>query len=104
MAGLLVVQRKIKLNIHVKLNIRKMTFNELHTDRQLDIVSDCLNSMNNPLEHIIEQVTTELNEYGFQDVNVMYAGFGSQGDGASFTSDSIDISIFMLNHFYHVSM
>lgn len=72
------------------------TFKELDENRQLEIVSNSINSMNDPLEYMVENVTTELEEYGFEDPEIMYSGFHSQGDGASFTCKHVNIEKFLL--------
>lgn len=41
-------------------------------------------------EHIYEEWTTELEEMGFDGIEISYNGFWSQGDGASFTAESFD--------------
>lgn len=41
-------------------------------------------------EHIYEEWTTELEEMGFDGIEISYSGFWSQGDGASFTAESFD--------------
>ncbi len=42
-------------------------------------------------ESTIEDLTEDLNKLGFEGVEIGFSGFWSQGDGASFTADSIDI-------------
>lgn len=44
---------------------------------------------------IIEGAEEDLRDAGFNNVKVMYSGFGSQGDGACFICDSIDFSKFL---------
>lgn len=67
-------------------------FKELSDDRQLDLVDFIVNeSWHSDLLAIIE---SELREYGFKDAEISYSGFYSQGDGASFTSSSIDLNLF----------
>lgn len=46
-------------------------------------------------EFIIDEVKAELESYGFEDVEIYYSGFWSQGDGASFTGRLSDIRKFM---------
>ena len=42
---------------------------------------------------IIEGIREELSLYGLEDVDVRWTGFYSQGDGLSFTSDTIDTDL-----------
>lgn len=43
----------------------------------------------------LEDWERDLESMGFDDVNISFSGFWSQGDGASFTSGSIDIEKFL---------
>jgi hypothetical protein len=42
-------------------------------------------------ESLIEECTTGLESIGFNGAEIAWSGFSSQGDGASFTSDSVDL-------------
>lgn len=42
-------------------------------------------------ENVYEDWTRRLEELGFNDVEISFSGFSSQGDGASFTAKSIDV-------------
>lgn len=46
---------------------------------------------------IIESAKEELKKAGFGDCEVNYTGFYSQGDGASFTTEGIDLEQYMRN-------
>lgn len=46
-------------------------------------------------ECIKEEYHEKLKAVGFSDVDSAYSGFWSQGDGASFTADSVDIEKFL---------
>jgi hypothetical protein len=44
---------------------------------------------------IIEHHIEKLEELGFDDPKIEYSGFWSRGDGASFTSKSLDLQVFL---------
>lgn len=46
-------------------------------------------------DFIIEQAKEDLEKAGFGDCTINYTGFCSQGDGASFTTDGIDLEKYM---------
>lgn len=60
-------------------------------DKHRDINVDC----SEWCEHITSKFYEELNAIGFEGVESQYSGFCSQGDGASFTAESIDIEKFL---------
>jgi hypothetical protein len=41
---------------------------------------------------VLEEAKVALSELGFIDADIQYSGFWSQGDGASFTCESVDLS------------
>lgn len=41
-------------------------------------------------QFVTDNWTTKLEALGFNDIDISFSGFGSQGDGASFTAKSID--------------
>jgi hypothetical protein len=64
-------------------------FKELSEDRQFEIVE---NSMGDDWhESIIEDIKAELEELGISEPDIQFSGFWSQGDGASFTCDGVDL-------------
>lgn len=44
---------------------------------------------------IYEGMREHLREYGIDNIKLQFSGFGSQGDGASFTTDNIDLVKFI---------
>ena len=38
-------------------------------------------------DYLIQEFSEDMKKFGLENVKVMYSGFGSQGDGASFTAD-----------------
>jgi hypothetical protein len=65
-------------------------FKELPEERQREIVENGM-----PEEwhdFTIEKIQEELSEYGFENTEVSYSGWHSQGDGASFTCESVCMS------------
>lgn len=46
-------------------------------------------------EPLIEDAVNELAENGFEDAEIAFTGFWSQGDGASFTCKRIDVPLFL---------
>lgn len=65
-------------------------FKELSEERQYEIVTERM--PDDWHDFTIEEIKKELSEYGFDDVEVSYSGWHSQGDGASFTCDSVCMS------------
>ena len=49
-------------------------------------------------EYIIDNHTQKLKSLGFNEVKIAFSGFGSQGDGASFTCESIDFKKWLLEN------
>jgi hypothetical protein len=49
-------------------------------------------------DFIFEDWTSKLEALGYNKSEIMFNGFGSQGDGASFTTDSIDLWTFIKAH------
>lgn len=46
-------------------------------------------------ELTLDEWEAKLEEQGFEDPTISYSGFGSQGDGASFTCKSVDVDKFL---------
>lgn len=46
---------------------------------------------------ILEDWEEKLKGMGFESPKIYFSGFGSQGDGASFTSDGVDLPVFLKN-------
>lgn len=78
--------------------LEMVEFNKLSEERQLNIVS---NHMNNTewYEDIYITFRAELEEDGFEDIDISFTGFWSQGDGASFTAKSLLVDEFFLRHY-----
>lgn len=70
-------------------------FKELSEQRQLKLVSNMMECNSYWQDYIIDELTNELNSYGFIDINIDYTGFNNQGDGASFTASYVDIYKFV---------
>jgi len=76
--------------------MEKLPFNDLPEDRQLEILSGRMEHMDDYWhECIISDFTEELESFGFREPEINFSGFWSQGDGASFTSNRIDILQFI---------
>lgn len=75
-----------------------MKFNELNAQQQAKAL-DKHRDINVDYDGWCEEVTSEHHEklkaVGFEDVESQYSGFCSQGDGASFTADNVDIEKFL---------
>ena len=73
-----------------------LKFKELTEDRKWEIVEDYMGDY--WWEPIIEEAVEELEEHGFDDADIQFTGFWSQGDGASFTCKHIDVTRFIKKH------
>lgn len=71
-------------------------FKELSDDRKWEIVSNHISD--DWHDDLIQVFEDELQESGFNQSTISYSGFWSQGDGASFTCDDIDIQLFISKH------
>lgn len=71
----------------------KKKFSQLSEDRQWDIVASHMDNFE-WWSDTISSEKQELEELGFGGVDINFTGFWSQGDGASFTADSIDFNKF----------
>lgn len=49
-------------------------------------------------EGVTDQALEKLEEYGFENSNIAFSGFGSQGDGACFDCGSINIDEYLNKH------
>ena len=72
-------------------------FNDLSEDRQLEIVHTYM--PDDWHDFIIEEIQEELSQAGFCDPKISYSGWYSQGDGASFTCENIDVFKFYKHAF-----
>lgn len=64
--------------------------NALESNREILVEFD-----NYWCEYTLERFKEELEEIGFNDVEISFSGFWSQGDGASFTSHWINVEKFL---------
>jgi len=71
-------------------------FKDLDEDRKWEIVESHMGD--HWFESLIEDSVNELAEHGFEDAEIAFSGFWSQGDGASFTCKRIDVSLFLKKH------
>lgn len=71
-------------------------FKELSDNRKWEIVRS--NISDDWHDDLIQVFEDELQESGFNQSTISYSGFGSQGDGASFTCGDIDIQLFISKH------
>lgn len=81
-----------------KKTVNVYTFNELSKEAQQKALEDHRNINVEYWEwyHSVQDQMNELfDEYGFEDVEMIFNGFYSQGDGASFTAKRIDIDKFL---------
>lgn len=60
-------------------------FSELSDNEQCEVLAERLDRQE-WWEPVLEGFTEELKELGFQDIDIHFSGFWSQGDGASFTA------------------
>jgi hypothetical protein len=79
--------------------VKEFNFEELADDVQLDAIEKIRQSDNylwdNWYEFVIQSYKEDLNANGYNDVEISFSGFWSQGDGASFTAKSVDIGHFL---------
>lgn len=83
----------------IEKSVKLYTFEELPKEVQDKLIKNEINEVNgisnnnyNILSNdIIKNWSVKLEELGFKDVKVRYSGFWCQGDGASFTSESIKL-------------
>ena len=71
-------------------------FKDLDEDRKWEIVDT--HTPDDWCESLIEDAVNELAEHGFEDAEIAFTGFYSQGDGASFTCKRIDVPLFLKKH------
>ena len=65
-------------------------FKELSKNRQWEIIDSQMGD--DWYEPIIEDIKAELEEFGISEPDIQFSGFWSQGDGASFTCESVDLA------------
>ena len=75
--------------------MEEIPFRELPEYRKLEILDSYVNSNDTWYECIFEIIECELEEYGFNEIEISFSGFYSQGDGASFTSKYINMKRFI---------
>lgn len=65
-----------------------LKFNELNDDQKKKVLDNNrdINVDHDWYENTIEFYTEKLKTLGFYDIKIEFSGFGSQGDGASFTA------------------
>ena len=74
--------------------MEKLKFKDLSEDRKWEIVDDHIGDMWH--EDLVERIVNEeLESAGFEEPEISFSGFWSQGDGASFTCKRIDVSLFV---------
>lgn len=67
----------------------KKPFKELSEDRQFEIAEHLIGD--DWHGSIIEDIMAELEELGISEPDIQFSGFWSQGDGASFTCEGVDL-------------
>lgn len=67
----------------------KKPFKELKDDRKWEIVENMMSD--DWHEDLISELEQELEELGISEPRIQFTGFWSQGDGASFTGESVDL-------------
>lgn len=72
----------------------QVRYRDLSEERQQSILSDSITIYEMVQEDILNTLKEELESYGFNEPEIRYTGFSSQGDGASFTSTVIDFDTF----------
>lgn len=83
-------------------SIELFTFEELRPEVQMKVIEE--NRYMN-VEHfdwyhsIIDDWTIKLEEAGYMEPEILFSGFSSQGDGASFTCDSLDWNKIMVGKY-----
>jgi hypothetical protein len=73
--------------------MRKIPFKDLSEERKMEIVSDHMGD--SWYEEVEADFVGKLREFGFEEAEIAFSGFWSQGDGASFTCNRIDVSLFL---------
>ena len=77
-----------------EITVKIYKFNELDAKVQEKVINEMtrfIQEMDAPtfLDDITDAWREKLTELGYENPEILYSGFGSQGDGASFTSDNI---------------
>ena len=80
----------------IKVTYDVYTFEELPEHIQNKLIEDEREYLSSDWSYffyqdILDDWVTRLEEQGFNSPKINYSGFWSQGDGASFTTDSIDL-------------
>jgi len=70
----------------------KIPYSQLNNERKCQIVFESMGE--DWHDTILADIFDELSDEGFPDAYIQYSGFYSQGDGASFTCDKIDLEKF----------
>lgn len=77
------------------LNIKVYQYDELTEEAKEKAIKDLFDinvNLGDWYEWVLEDWTTKLEAMGFEDIDIQFSGFYSQGDGASFTAKNIDIT------------
>jgi len=76
-----------------------LTFPELTPEAQQKAIEKYIESEQEDWsgEYVKDQWKEKLEALGFEDVEISYSGFSSQGDGASFTSKQFDLCSMLAN-------
>jgi hypothetical protein len=75
-------------------------FKDLTEDRKWEIIESHM-----PEDwyiFLIDRAVNELAEHGFKSAEIQFSGFWSQGDGASFTCERIDVPLFLQKHWHEM--
>ncbi len=70
-----------------EITIKVYAFNELRKYVKNKVIKNYRSIIEFDDEHMIDEFKTILGAIGFYNIKVRYDGFGSQGDGASFSAD-----------------
>lgn len=73
--------------------MEKIPFKDLPEGRREEIVGDHMGD--SWWEEVEAAFVKELGEFGFEEAEIAFSGFWSQGDGASFTCNRIDVGLFL---------
>lgn len=83
----------------VTTTVKVYDFTELSKEAQARVIEDNrdihVNSWGYWYSEIIREWEEKLGALGYENVDIQFSGFYSQGDGASFTADSLDMRKFL---------
>lgn len=82
-----------------KIAVTVFSFGELSKEAQKSVLNEMrhTNVENDWYKGIVENWTEKLKSLGYENIEVLFSGFGSQGDGACFTA-SVDIKKWLKAH------